>query len=79
MAKFPRSRGKIPGLEVPDGLRLTETIAIVHVRVIYIFIRPGFVFLPIIIPAKSSSDGYQEVFFLIEQADVLGSGALSSI
>ncbi|KAL8781961.1 MAG: hypothetical protein Q9213_005769 [Squamulea squamosa] len=26
--KFPLSRGKIPGLEAPNGLRLTETIAI---------------------------------------------------
>ncbi|KAL8920833.1 MAG: hypothetical protein Q9208_006005 [Pyrenodesmia sp. 3 TL-2023] len=28
LSKFPLSRGKIPGLEGPDGLRLTETLAI---------------------------------------------------
>lgn len=29
--KFPRSRGKIPGLECPDKTLLTETLAIVTV------------------------------------------------
>ncbi|KAI4176239.1 MAG: hypothetical protein LQ346_007918, partial [Caloplaca aetnensis] len=28
LSKFPLSRGKIPGLEGPDGLKLTETLAI---------------------------------------------------
>ena len=31
IVKFPRSRGKIPGLECPDGTVLTETLAIVTV------------------------------------------------
>lgn len=31
LTKFPLSRGKIPGLEGLDGLRLTETLAITTV------------------------------------------------
>ena len=33
ISKFPLSRGKIPGLEGPEGLKLIETLAITTVVV----------------------------------------------